>query len=123
MSTQIKSLWALALALALAAPVPAAPLPVVEDLLDLGHYSEALQALERASDQGDAEAALQAGLMHLYGSALFGKQVSRDLTRALHYLVRAARADLPVARYIVRRLGAPQATDSQLADGISESGC
>ena len=75
---------------------------------EVQHYAAALAAFERAGEAGDLRAQEIAGLMHLYGSGLYGAQVPRDEKRAEAWLVRAALQGSEAARAILaRRLAIP----------------
>jgi len=72
-----------------------------EAAYEVQHYAAALAAFERAGSAGDLRAQEMAGLMHLYGSTLYGAQVPRDAKRAEDWLARAALQGSEVARCVL----------------------
>lgn len=69
---------------------------------EVQHYAAALAAYEQAAHQGDHRAQEVAGLMCLYGDALYGPQVSRDLPRARYWLQQAAAGGSEVAQSLLK---------------------
>ncbi len=78
---------------------------------EIGHYREAVSWLSIAGENGDVRAQQMLGLMHLYGDALYGAEVPRDLGLARAWLYRAEAQGSGVARYALTKLdrGAPAA--------------
>lgn len=61
------------------------------------HYAESVRLLRPAAQDGNLRAQEMLGLMHLYGAALYGAEVPRDLDQARYWLKRAAAAGSAVA--------------------------
>jgi TPR repeat protein len=70
---------------------------------EIQHFASALAAYERAAQAGDVRAQEIAGLMCLYGGALYGDAVPRDLDRARRWFAMAAGNGSEVARNLLAR--------------------
>jgi TPR repeat protein len=70
---------------------------------EVQHFASALAAYERAAQAGDVRAQEIAGLMCLYGGALYGDAVPRDLDRARRWFAMAAGNGSEVARNLLAR--------------------
>ncbi|MFN3565112.1 MAG: hypothetical protein ACK4V1_03890 [Burkholderiaceae bacterium] len=76
---------------------------------EVQHFTAALAAYESAAQAGDAQAQEIAGLMHLYGEALYGTQIAANRTKAVYWLAQAAGQGRETARYLVDRMAAREA--------------
>jgi TPR repeat protein len=66
------------------------------------HFAAALEIYVQLATSGDARAAELAGQMLFMGERLYGKQVARDLGRAIELLTQAQRAGRPIAEYLLQ---------------------
>lgn len=71
---------------------------------DTQHYAEALRLYEAAAAKGDLRAQEIAGLMHLYGDAMYGSGVKRDKAQAAKWLRMADEQGSEMARRLLPRL-------------------
>lgn len=67
-------------------------------------YARALQAFRQAAAQGHRDAMREAGLMLLFGSALYGAQIPRHEAQAVALLKAAAEAGCEVSALMLTRL-------------------
>lgn len=76
---------------------------------EAGHYREAISWLAVAGENGDLRAQQMLGFMYLYGEALYGAAVPRDVGMARAWLYRAEAQGSGVARHALAKLdrGAP----------------
>ncbi len=71
------------------------------------HYAESVRLLHPAAAGGNLRAQEMLGLMHLYGAALYGTEVPRDLDQARYWLKRAEAAGSAVAAHALQWTKAP----------------
>lgn len=69
------------------------------DAYEDSHYAESVRLLRPAAEGGDLRAQEMLGYMHLYGPALYGSEVPRNLDQARYWLQRAAAAGSTVATH------------------------
>jgi TPR repeat protein len=69
-----------------------------------GEFELSLNAYERLAKAGSAEAAERAGFMLLQANGYFGRQVRRDVGRAVPLLEQAARDDRAGAAFLLNML-------------------
>lgn len=81
-----------------------------------GRYDLALTRFERLAAGGDATAAEMAGQLLYYGETVYGPAVGRNHRLASRYLLQAAQAGRPLARYLLDRIMAPAMTPPDDAD-------
>lgn len=93
----------------MAAIMASPPLASADDNLEAAltafersRYAEAVELLHSPAQGGNPRAQEMLGLMHLYGSRLFGAEVPRDLDQARYWLRRAALAGSAVANHALR---------------------
>ena len=86
------------------------------------HYAEAVDLLRPPAEGGNPRAQEMLGLMHLYGSRLYGAQVPRDLEQARYWLRRAALAGSAVARHALQWTESLPHADASLALQSQPSG-
>jgi TPR repeat protein len=68
------------------------------------HYGEALALYEAAAAKGDLRSQEIAGLMCLYGEAMYGPEIRRDKLRAAKWLRLAAEQGSEMARRLLPRV-------------------
>jgi len=73
------------------------------------HYADSVRLLELAAAGNDARAQEMLGFMYLYGPALYGTAVPRNIDRARHWLQKAAAAGSEPALYVLQRRSAKTA--------------
>lgn len=67
-------------------------------------YSDAFADFRIAGELGNVAAQRSAGLMLLYGDALYGPEIHADRTEALRWLIFAAKGGCEVSTHMVRSL-------------------
>lgn len=75
---------------------------------DAGHYRDAVSWLAIAAENNDVRAQQMLGMMHVYGPALYGAAVPRDLGLAKAWLYRAEAQGSDLARFAIARLNKGQ---------------
>lgn len=68
------------------------------------HYGDALEYFTRAAAHGNRDAMRTAGLMMLYGEALYGQEVHKDWIVAIHLLAEAANRGCTVSAFILQQV-------------------
>jgi TPR repeat protein len=102
---QTKPLAALLLALLASAPaLCAAPIEQAHRDYYNGHFARSLALYQRLAADGNAEAAERAGFMLAQGGALYGRQVTQDLSQAVALLTRAAKAGRSGAGFMLNMI-------------------
>jgi len=85
---------------------------------EVGRYGEAVSWLSIAGENNDVRAQQMLGLMYVYGEALYGPAVPRDVGLGRAWLYRAEAQGSGTARFVIARLdrGEPVPTSLALAD-------
>ena len=83
-------------------------------------YAGAFTQYCKAADRGERDAQRTCGLMALYGEALYGDQVHRNLPLAKKYLGMAAAQGCAVSKYMLSRLKATQERHEDVLIGIGQ---
>lgn len=87
-------------------------------------YASALEHFRQAAEQGNVDAQRSAGLMLLYGSALYGQEIRANRGEALRWLGLAAKGGCKVSDYVLARLdarnGIPPAVTAAIAFSAPE---
>lgn len=107
MTRSIKLIVAVALSVAAILPAYAAGEREFEAALEAAsdfRYSKALEHFRRAAELGNIDAQRSAGLMLLYGGALYGQEIHANRGEALRLLGLAAKGGCKVSDYVLAHL-------------------
>lgn len=107
MTHPIKLIAAVAMSVAAILPAYGAGEREVEMAIEAAsdfRYSKALEHFRSAAELGNIDAQRSAGLMLLYGGALYGQEIRANRGEALRWLGLAAKGGCKVSTYVLARL-------------------